>query len=136
MIIGSCFEVYNQKGFGFTEPIYQECLQIEFSLQGIPFIAQPELQQSYKGKLLNQFFKPDFICFGKIIVEIKSVASIIDAHQAQAINYLNATGFELALLINFGQHPKLEHERAAKFKKFAAALSISDEIGSWLQDKN
>jgi len=58
-IIGSCFEVYNQKGFGFTEPICQECLQIEFSLQGIPFIAQPELQQSYKGKLLNQFFKPE-----------------------------------------------------------------------------
>ncbi|MBA2334758.1 MAG: GxxExxY protein [Blastocatellia bacterium] len=135
-IIGSCFEVYNQKGFGFTEPIYQECLQIEFSLQGIPFIAQPELQQCYKGKLLNQFFKPDFICFEKIIVEIKSVASIIDAHRAQAINYLNATGFELALLINFGQHPKLEHERLAKSKKFAAALSISDEIGSWLQDKN
>ncbi len=104
-IIGACFEVYNQKGFGFTEPVYQECLAIEFSLQSIPFVAQPELQLSYKGNLLTQYFKPDFICYGRIIVEIKSLAAIVDAHRAQAINYLNATDFDLALLVNFGQHP-------------------------------
>src|SRR3982751_6683322 len=89
-IIGACFEVYNQKGFGFTEPVYQECLEIEFAIQDIPFVAQPEIQLSYKGKLLNQHFRPDFICFGKIIVEIKSVANLVDAHKAQALNYLNA----------------------------------------------
>ena len=101
-IIGACFEVYNQKGYGFIEPVYQECLQIEFELQGIPFVSHPEIQMSYKGTLLSQFFKPDFICYGKIIVEIKSVSAIVAAHRAQAINYLNATEFELALLVNFG----------------------------------
>lgn len=128
-IIGACFEVYNQKGYGFTEPVYQECLQIEFSLQGIPFVAQPEIQMSYKGNLLSQYFKPDFICYGKIIVEIKSVTAIIAAHRAQAISYLNATEFELALLVNFGQHPKLDYERLAKSKK----PTIFDEIRSWTE---
>lgn len=128
-IVGACFEVYNQKGYGFIEPVYQECLQIEFALQGIPFVSQPEIQLSYKGNLLSQYFRPDFICYGKIIVEIKSVASIVAAHRAQAINYLNATEFELALLINFGQHPKLDYERLAKSKK----ASILDEIRSWTE---
>jgi len=133
-IIGACFEVYNQKGFGFTEPVYQECLQVEFAMQEIPFVAQPNLELEYKGRPLSQFFKPDFICFGKIIVEIKSVTSIVNAHRAQAINYLHATNFELALLVNFGQHPKLEHERLAKSKKLAPTQTIFEEIGNWVQD--
>lgn len=112
-IIGACFEVYKQKGSGFTEPIYQECLHIELSLRGIPFVAQPELQQEYKGTQLRQFFKPDFICYGKIVVEIKALTSLMDAHRAQALNYLNATKFDLALLVNFGHFPKIEYERIA-----------------------
>ncbi len=112
-IMGACFEVYNQKGFGFTEPIYQECLQLEFSLQSIPFIAQPELPMFYKGMPMVQRFKPDFVCFDKIILEIKSVSAFTDAHRAQLLNYLHATGFELGLLVNFGQFPKLVYERLA-----------------------
>ena len=115
-ITGACFEVYNQKGFGFTEPVYQECLQLEFALQEIPFVAQPEIQLSYKGTLLNQYFKPDFICFAKIIVEIKSVDSLSNPHRAQTLNYLNATGYEQALLVNFGRHTMLEYERLARTK--------------------
>jgi GxxExxY protein len=110
-IIGACFEVYKQKGIGFTEPIYQECLEIELSLQEIPFVAQPELQLEYKGSPLTQFFKPDFICYDKIIVEIKALEKLIDIHRSQTLNYLNATGFELALLVNFGHFPRLEYER-------------------------
>ena len=102
------FEVYRQMGHGFLEPIYQECLEREFIAQGIPYIAQPELQISYKGQVLKQFYKPDFICFEKIIVEIKSVKDIVSEHKAQAINYLKATGMRLALLVNFGSHPKAE----------------------------
>lgn len=112
-IIRGCFEVYNQKGFGFTEPVYQECLRTEFSLQQIPFLPQPELPMWYKGLPLIQKFRPDFICFDRIIVEIKSCSAITDAHRAQTLNYLHATGFELGLLINFGQFPKLVHERLA-----------------------
>ena len=110
-IIGACFEVYNEKGFGFTEPIYQECLVKEFILQGIPFVSQPELALRYKGDLLEQTFRPDFICYDKIIVEIKSVSAFTDAHRAQILNYLHSTGFELGMLINFGVFPKLAYER-------------------------
>ena len=92
-IVGACFEVYNTKGFGFTEPIYQACLQYEFELQGVPFIAQPELPVVYKGYKLEHHFKPDFTCFNKIIVEIKAVASLTDAHRAQTLNYLHTTDF-------------------------------------------
>ena len=112
-IIGACFEVYNQKGFGFTEPIYQECLSKEFLMEGIPFISQPELPLTYKGLTLEQRFRPDFICYDKIIVEIKSVSALTDAHRAQILNYLHSTGFELGLLINFGMFPKLAYERFA-----------------------
>lgn len=130
-IIGACFEVYNQKGFGFTEPVYQECLEVEFSIQGIPFVAQPKLKFEYKGRPLEQFFKPDFICYEKIIVEIKAVNKIINEHKAQALNYLNATGFELALLVNFGEFQKLTHERLANNRKRTPERSITDELRSW-----
>ena len=135
-IIGACFEVYNQRGFGFTEPVYQECLAVEFAIQRIPFVSQQEIKLSYKGRALNQFFKPDFICFDKIIVEIKAVSILIDAHKSQTLNYLNATGFDLALLVNFGTFPKLTYERLANTLKRSSATSIMDEIRSWKLDKS
>lgn len=112
-IIGACFEVYKQKGCGFTEAVYQECLQMELELQGIPFVAQPVLELEYKGRVLQQVFKPDLICCGKIIVELKAIEKLIDVHRAQTLNYLNATKFGLALLVNFGHFPKIEYERIA-----------------------
>jgi GxxExxY protein len=134
-ILGACFEVYNQKGFGFTEPVYQECLSFEFSIQEIPFVGQPEVNLSYKGKPLTQFFKPDFICYEKIIVELKTASAIVDAHRAQTINYLNALGFELAILVNFGQFPRLAYERLANTKRAKSSWTVSDEIQSWTTDE-
>ena len=113
-IIGACFEVCKLKGIGFTEPVYQECLKYEFELQGIPFVSQPAFELEYKGRKLEQTFRADFICFGKIILELKALEKLVDAHRSQALNYLNATGFELALLVNFGHFPKLEYERIVK----------------------
>lgn len=127
-IIGACFEVYKQKGCGFTEPVYQECLKIEFDLQSIPFIFEPIIQLEYKGKILDQYFKPDFVCYNKIIVELKSVSNLIDEHRAQAINYLNATKFDLGLLVNFGHFPKLEYERFGNKRDYK---SLKDEVNSW-----
>src|SRR5438552_2151780 len=101
-ILGACFEVYKQKGCGFTEPIYQECLTIEFEIQKISFVAQPKIQLDYKGRILDQLFKPDFICYNKIIVEIKALPDLLEVSKSQALNYLNAINFELALLVNFG----------------------------------
>jgi GxxExxY protein len=112
-ILGACCEVYRDKGCGFPEPIYQECLGIEFEFQNIPAIAQPGLQLEYRRRPLVQKYIPDFVCFGKIIVELKAVEHVSDAHRAQVLNYLRASRFELGLLINFGHYPKLEHERIA-----------------------
>ncbi len=116
-IIGACFEVYKKMGCGFLEPVYQECLAVEFEIQNIPFVFEPTIRLEYKGKTLKQFFEPDFVCYDKIIVELKAVANLIDAHRAQTINYLNATNFDLALLVNFGHYPKMETERLANTRR-------------------
>ena len=110
-IVGGCFEVYKEKGNGFLEAVYQECLAMEFKEQGIPFIEKPRLRLGYKGRELKQTYEPDFLCFDEIIVEIKAVKQLADEHRAQTINYLKATGKQLGLLVNFGHYPKLEHER-------------------------
>ncbi|MGE4488769.1 MAG: GxxExxY protein [Kiritimatiellales bacterium] len=110
-IIGACFNVYNEKGCGFLEPVYQECLGIEFVYQKIPSEPQKKLDLFYRGQKLEHFYQPDFICFEKIIVELKAVEKITDAHRSQVLNYLNATGFKLGLIVNFGHHPNLEYER-------------------------
>ena len=112
-IRGALFEVYKEKGCGFLEDVYQECLEIEFEMQNIPFDAQYPLKLSYKGRPLKKKNIPDFICFGKIIVEIKAVSKITDEHRAQVQNYLKATGYKLGLIINFGHHPQIEIERIA-----------------------
>ena len=125
-IIGACFELYNEKGCGFLEPVYQECLGIEFEHQRIPAIAKPSLTLSYRGRILNQTYEPDYVCFEKIIVELKAVSGLTDEHRAQLLNYLHATGFELGLLVNFGHYPKLEYERIAKTQRVKLKVDISD----------
>ena len=115
-IMGACFEVYKEKGCGFLEAVYQECLEIEFGMQGILYVPMKPLALSYKGRPLKQTYEPDFICMDKIIVEIKAVSALADEHRAQVLNYLNATGFKLGLLVNFGHYPKVEWERIANTK--------------------
>jgi GxxExxY protein len=112
-IVGACFEVYREKGCGFLEAVYQECLELEFADQGIPFSAQQELRLSYKGRPLKQIYEPDFICYEKIVLEIKAASALTDEHRAQVHNYLRATGHRLGLLVNFGHYPKVESERIA-----------------------
>ena len=91
-IQGAVFEVYREMGCGFLESVYQECLQREFTNRGIPFRAQTELDLTYKGEALSQTFKPDFICYDSIILELKAVKATAPEHQAQPMNYLKATG--------------------------------------------
>ena len=110
---GAFFEVYKEKGCGFLEDVYQECLEIELGLQEIQFDAQYPLKLEYKGRPLRKQYIPDFICFEKIIVEIKAVKEITDEHRAQLQNYLKATGYKLGLLVNFGHHPQIQIERIA-----------------------
>ena len=113
-ILGACFEVYKEKGCGFLEAVYQECLEIEFDLQAIPFLPQVELTLSYKGRTLKQKYVPDFLCFGTVVLEIKAVSDLADEHRAQLHNYLKATGHRVGLLVNFGHYPKVEHERIVR----------------------
>jgi GxxExxY protein len=94
-ISGACFEVYNDKGSGFLEAVYQECLEIELELRRIPFRAQPELKLSYKGRTLNKTYQPGLDCYSRIIVEINAVSELTDEHRAQVHNYLKATGYRL-----------------------------------------
>jgi len=110
-VIGACFAVYKDKGRGFLEPAYHECLEIEFESQRIPFLSKPPQTLQYRGRTLVQTFTPDFICYDKIVVEIKAVSALIDEHRAQLLNYLTATGCELGLLVNFGHYPGMEYER-------------------------
>ena len=110
IIVGACFEVYRDKGCGFVEPVYQECLEVELELQKIPF-AQKRLVLEYKGRPLRCVYEPDFICYNKIVLEIKAVSTLTEEHRAQVQNYLKATGLKLGLLVNFGHYPQTEVER-------------------------
>ena len=125
-IIGACFEVYNDKGCGFLEPVYQECLTIEFEYQRIPVIPKPSLTLSYRGRILRQTYQPDFVCSGKIILELKAVSALADEHRAQVLNYLHATGFDLGLIVNFDHYPKLEYERIAKTQQIKVKTDFGD----------
>lgn len=110
-IVGAAFKVYNNLGHGFLEAVYQEALEIEFERQGIPYEREKELSIIYDGIQLKQTYKADFVCYGKIIVELKAVSELVDAHRSQIYNYLHATGYRLGLLLNFGCSDELEKER-------------------------
>ena len=102
-IIGAAMNVHNALGRGFVEKVYQEALAIEFQEKGIPFQREVEIHAVYKGNTLSATFIPDFICYDKIIVELKAVQELDDMHRAQALNYAKVAGMKMALLINFGE---------------------------------
>lgn len=110
-IIGACMAVYKDKGCGFLEPVYHECLAIEFEFRGIPSLSKPPQTLRYRERTLVQTFSPDFLCYEKIILEIKPASSLVDEYRAQILNYLSATVCNLGLLVNFGHYPRLEYER-------------------------
>jgi len=107
-IVGAAIEVHRELGFGFLEPVYQEAMAIELESLSIPFDAQRALQILYKGHRLKKEYVPDFVCYQQIIVELKALDHLTGKEEAQALNYLKATKFRVALLLNFGSHGKLE----------------------------
>ena len=111
VVQGAIFEVYREMGCGFLEAVYQECLEKELHLRNIPFVSQKELNLAYKGQPLEQRYRPDLICFDKIIVELKAVSALANEHKAQLFNYLKASNLRLGLLVNFGHYPKAQIER-------------------------
>jgi GxxExxY protein len=112
-IQGAIFEVYRAMGAGFLEGVYQECLAIEFAKREIPFEGLPRLTLQYKGVQLRQGYIADFVCFERVILELKATRDLAPEHRAQLINYLRATGLKLGLLVNFGATPKVQIVRVA-----------------------
>ena len=110
-IQGAIFEVYKTMGCGFLESVYQECLEIEFKLRGIPYFSQPEVEIGCKRSKLEQTYRPDFILYKSIILEIKARKTLGSDHEAQLLNYLKSTNYKVGLLANFGSHPKAQIER-------------------------
>ena len=115
-ILNACFEVHKELGNGFLEAAYQAALELEFKNQNIPYEREKLLPITYKGKLLEKEYYADFICYGKIVVELKAVAALTSSHKAQVINYLKASSNEIGLLINFGTN-SLKWERISKIEK-------------------
>ena len=110
-IRGAIFDVHNEMGNGFLEAVYQECLALEFQDRSIPYVAYKQLNLVYKGRSLNRVYCPDFVCFDKIILELKSAPGIVPEHRAQLLNYLKGTGLRLGLIVNFGTFGKAQIER-------------------------
>lgn len=110
-IVGAAMEVYNQLGPGFGEDIYQDAMEIEVESRNIPNNPQQEIYVFYKGQKLKNYFKPDLICYEKVVVELKAIDHLTSREESQLLNYLKATGLPVGLLINFGKQNDLEWKR-------------------------
>ena len=110
-LMGAAFEVYNQLGYGMSEEIYQQSLEIELGCRGIPFLAKHELTVYYKNRQLTTCYKPDLFVFDGIIVELKAVTELISEHEAQLFNYLRIARQSVGYLINFGHKGELQWKR-------------------------
>lgn len=109
-IIGAAMEVHRQLGCGFLEPVYQEALAVELANCAVPFRREPKFPISYKGRALETFYRPDFICFDSVVVELKALGRLSSIEESQVINYLKVTGCDTGLLLNFGSR-SLEQRR-------------------------
>ena len=103
-------EVHRQLGCGFLEPVYQEALALELVNQNVPFTRELKFHISYKSRTLNTYYRPDFICFDSVIVELKALARLGSIEESQLINYLKVTGYHTGVLLNFGAR-SLEQRR-------------------------
>lgn len=110
-IIGAAMKVHSTLKYGFLESVYQEALEIELNKLDIPYEREVEIPVYYEGIKLDTKFRADFICYNKIIVELKAIKQLTNIEEAQLINYLKATNYKIGLLINFG-------EKSLKYKRF------------------
>jgi GxxExxY protein len=111
LLMGAAFEVYNERGYGMAEEIYQESLEIELGLRGIPFQTKAELKCFYKGHELKKRYVPDLLVFGGLVAELKAVTELVPEHEAQLFNYMRIARLPVGYLINFGHKDTLEWKR-------------------------
>lgn len=117
-IIGLLFEVHKNLGKGFSEIVYKDALEYEFRKNDIPFEREKEYGVIYKGTILPHKFYADFVVFGEIILEIKTVDDFTANHYNQCLNYLKVSGNKLAIIANFNSN-SLEYKRIIDSKKSA-----------------
>jgi GxxExxY protein len=101
-IIQACLTVFNELGTGFLEAVYQDALMKEFELLKLPFQREKEFYIHYKDFTLNKKYIADFVCYDKIILELKALDKLSGIHEAQLLNYLKASGLHLGIVVNFG----------------------------------
>lgn len=116
-IRGALYNVQKELGCGFLERVYQDALEYEFKERGIPYEREKQIYIMYKGKPLGEPYRADFVCYGKIIIELKAVKEIENVHRAQVINYLRATNIQLGFLVNFGEE-SVHIERIVRYWHF------------------
>ena len=110
-IVGVAMQLYNELGYGLAEPVYQECLSILCTEEGIPWEREKPLNMFYHDQLLKKKYIADFVCFDNLIVELKAVSNITNEHRAQLFNYLRITQSNAGVLLNFGNPSRLISER-------------------------
>jgi len=110
-LMGAAFEVYNELGYGMAEEVYQQCLEVELQLCGIPFEAKRELTMQYKGKTIEKRYVPDLFVFSAIVVELKATTALVGDHEAQLFNYMRIARQPVGYLINFGSKNAVEWKR-------------------------
>ncbi len=110
LIIGVCMEVYNHLGYGFSEIVYKDAIELELAKSEIYFEREKEFTVSYKGRILKHKFYADFIIYDKIILEVKCVTDFANEHVSQVLNYLKVSETKLALLVNFAKD-RLQYKR-------------------------
>jgi GxxExxY protein len=123
-LMAAAFEVYNVRGYGLGEEIYQECMELELGSRGIPFSPKRELACFYKGHELAKRYVPDLFVFGNIIAELKAVRTLLPEHEAQLVNYLRLTRQPVGYLINFGNGTELQWKRII-FSEFIGVQELA-----------
>ncbi len=116
-VIGAAMEVHRELGPGFLEHVYHEALEFEFTERNIPYKHEVDLPIWYKGRLLRKTYRVDFVCYDSLLVEIKALSQIGNIETSKVINYLKATNFDRALLVNFGAASLQYKRKVNKWKR-------------------
>ncbi|WP_322550008.1 GxxExxY protein [Flavobacterium psychraquaticum] len=104
-IIGIYYNVYNELGYGFLERVYQNAMLIELKSRGYEIEAHKKINVYYKNEIVGDYI-PDIVVNNSLILELKCTECLVDAHEAQLLNYLKATDCEVGLILNFGKEPQ------------------------------
>ena len=126
LIIKAFYKVYNTLGYGFLEKVYRNALAIELRKMGLEVIPEARILVYYDGEVVGEYFA-DLLVAGVVIVELKAVKKLLEAHEAQLLNYLKATPYEVGLLLNFGPKPEIKRKAFDNSRKGSMRWIADDQ---------